>query len=58
MERWRGAEGAGHALLSAHKDEASGHDAGMVVKEWRLLQRAVYVIDRMGALPTRTTLRT
>lgn len=54
MERWRGAEGAGHALLS----ETSGRDAGMVVNEWRLLQRAVYVIDRTGALPTRTTLRT
>ena len=44
--RWRSDAGAGHALLSAHKDEAFGRDYGVLIKEWRLLQRAVFVIDR------------
>jgi thiol peroxidase len=33
-------------MLSAHKDEAFGRDYGVLLKEWRLLQRAVFVIDR------------
>ena len=44
--RWRGTEGVGHELLSAHKDEGFGQAYGVLVKEWRLLQRAVFVIDR------------
>lgn len=48
LERWRGAESAGHALLSAHKDEAFGRVYGTLLKEWRLLQRAVFVIGRDG----------
>jgi thiol peroxidase len=44
--RWRGAEGTSHEILSAHKDEAFGRDYGVLLKEWRLLQRAVFVIDR------------
>ena len=44
--RWRGAERVGHELLSAHKDEGFGQAYGVLVKEWRLLQRAVFVIDR------------
>lgn len=44
--RWRSGEGGGHGLLSAHKDEAFGRDYGVLIKEWRLLQRAVFVIDR------------
>jgi len=50
LERWRGAESAGHALLSAHKDEAFGRDYGTLIKEWRLLQRAVFVIDGDGRI--------
>ncbi|MFT4038108.1 MAG: thiol peroxidase [Thermomicrobiales bacterium] len=50
LERWRGAEGAGHALLSAHRDEAFGRDYGTLIKEWRLLQRAVFVIDAAGRI--------
>ena len=46
MARWQGAEGVGHDMLSAHKDEAFGRDYGVLLKEWRLLQRAVFVIDR------------
>lgn len=46
MARWQGAEGVGHEMLSAHKDEAFGRDYGVLLKEWRLLQRAVFVIDQ------------
>jgi thiol peroxidase len=44
--RWRSTERVGHDLLSAHKDEGFGQAYGVLVKEWRLLQRAVFVIDR------------
>lgn len=43
--RWRSSERVGHDLLSAHKDESFGQAYGVLVKEWRLLQRAVFVID-------------
>ena len=44
--RWRSTERVGHDLLSAHKDEGFGQTYGVLVKEWRLLQRAVFIIDR------------
>jgi thiol peroxidase len=44
--RWQTAEGVTHESLSAHKDEVFGRDYGVLIKEWRLLQRAVFVIDR------------
>lgn len=46
QSRWQQAEGVEHPALSAHKDEAFGRDYGVLIKEWRLLQRAVFVIDR------------
>jgi len=46
--RWQRAEGVGHPALSAHKSEQFGRDYGVLVKEWRLLQRAVFVIGRDG----------
>lgn len=48
--RWQAAEGATHLALSAHKHEEFGRDYGVLLKEWRLLQRAVFVIDRAGRL--------
>jgi len=48
--RWCGAAGVGHAALSAHKDEAFGQAYGVLIKEWRLLQRAVFVVDRDDTL--------
>lgn len=45
QSRWITAEGAGHQALSAHKNEQFGVDYGVLLKEWRLLQRAVFVID-------------
>src|SRR5919205_325140 len=44
--RWGAAERVGHQVLSAHKSEAFGRAYGVLLKEWRLLQRAVFVIDR------------
>src|SRR3982750_1920516 len=44
--RWGSAEQVGHQALSAHKGGAFGRDYGVLLKEWRLLQRAVFVIGR------------
>ncbi|MDQ6693145.1 MAG: thiol peroxidase [Chloroflexota bacterium] len=46
--RWHNAEGVEHSSLSAHKSEQFGEDYGVLIKEWRLLQRAVFVVDRDG----------
>ena len=48
--RWQQAESVSHQTLSAHKDESFGRDYGVLLKEWRLLQRAVFVIDRTGRI--------
>jgi thiol peroxidase len=50
LARWRAAEGLTHQLLSAHRDEAFGRDYGVLIREWRLLQRAVFVIDGEGGI--------
>jgi thiol peroxidase len=46
QSRWQQAERVGHVLLSAHRSEQFGQDYGVLLKEWRLLQRAILVIDR------------
>jgi thiol peroxidase len=46
--RWRTAEGIRHDALSSHRSERFGQDYGVLLKEWRLLQRAVFVIDADG----------
>lgn len=48
--RWQSAEQVEHATLSAHKNEQFGVDYGVLVKEWRLLQRAVFVISGDGKM--------
>jgi thiol peroxidase len=48
--RWKMAEGVAHLALSSHKSEQFGRDYGVLIKEWRLLQRAVFVIDGAGQL--------
>ena len=48
--RWHGAERVEHRSLSAHRNEQFGIDYGVLLKEWRLLQRAVFVIDRDGRI--------
>ncbi len=44
--RWQAAAGVIHQTLSAHRSEQFALDYGVLLKEWRLLQRAVFVIDR------------
>ncbi len=46
--RWQTAEGVSHQMLSSHRSEQFGRDYGVLIKEWRLLQRAVFVIGRDG----------
>jgi thioredoxin-dependent peroxiredoxin len=48
--RWRRAEGVAHEALSAHASERFGREYGVLLKEWRLLQRAVFVIDANGTV--------
>jgi len=48
--RWCSAASVGHQALSAHKDDAFGRAYGVLVKEWRLLQRAVFVITSENRL--------
>jgi thiol peroxidase len=44
--RWHQAENVSHQSLSAHRSEQFGRDYGVLLKEWRLLQRAVFVVDK------------
>jgi len=48
--RWRAAEGVEHETLSSHRSEAFGRAYGVLLREWRLLQRAVFVIDGSGRI--------
>ena len=43
--RWRAAEHVDHETLSSHRSESFGRAYGVLLREWRLLQRAVFVID-------------
>ncbi len=44
--RWQESAGVLHQALSAHRSEQFGQEYGVWLKEWRLLQRAAFVIDR------------
>ena len=48
--RWHTAERVTHQALSSHRSEQFGRDYGVLIKEWRLLQRAVFVVDRNGRI--------
>lgn len=48
QSRWQSAEGVTHKALSSHKNEQFAQDYGVLLKEWRLLQRTVFVIDGNG----------
>src|SRR5882757_2826598 len=50
LDRWRETESSGHKLLSSHRSDQFGQDYGVLLKEWRLLQRAVFVIDAHGLI--------
>lgn len=47
--RWCGAAGVSHVTtLSDHRDASFGEAYGVLIKELRLLARAVFVLDRKG----------
>jgi thioredoxin-dependent peroxiredoxin len=48
VERWTKQEGVTHKGLSSHRSEQFGRDYGVLLKEWRMLQRSVFVIDGAG----------
>ena len=49
QKRWCGAAGVTHVTtLSDHKDASFGMNYGVLIKELRLLARAVFVVDRGG----------
>lgn len=50
QERWAKGEGIQHPLLSSHRSTQFGEDYGTLIKEWRLLQRAAFVLDRTGRI--------
>jgi len=43
---WQDSVGVLHQVLSAQNSEQFGYDFGVWLKEWRLLQQSVFVIDR------------
>jgi thioredoxin-dependent peroxiredoxin len=51
QKRWCGAAGIQNLLtISDHRDAAFGQAYGVLIKDLRLLARAVFVIDRQGTL--------
>ena len=44
--RWQDTVGVLHQVLSAQRSEQFGQDYGVWLREWRLLQRSVFVLDR------------
>ncbi len=50
LARWAAAAGVTHAALSSHRSEDFGRDYGVLIKEWRELQRSIFVIDPQGRL--------
>ena len=50
QQRWMGDAGAEHAALSSHRSEDFGSDYGVLIKEWRMLQRALFVVDGDGTI--------
>ncbi|SMC20696.1 thiol peroxidase (atypical 2-Cys peroxiredoxin) [Desulfacinum hydrothermale DSM 13146] len=51
QKRWCGAAGVEHVItLSDHRDAAFGKAYGVLIKELRLLARAVFVVDKEGVV--------
>lgn len=49
--RWCGAADVHQLItLSDHRDASFGQAFGLLIKEWRLLGRAVFVVDKQGIL--------
>lgn len=43
--RWSQDASVGHQILSSHRSEHFGRSYGVLIKQWRMLQRAVFVLD-------------
>ena len=50
IDRWTREAGVRHRGLSSHRSEQFGIDYGVLLKEWRMLQRAVFVLDGDGTV--------
>ncbi len=50
LARWTAAAGVAHPAVSSHRSEDFGRDYGVLIKEWRALQRSFFVIDGDGRL--------
>lgn len=50
INRWMQDAGITHRGLSSHRSEQFGIDYGVLIKEWRMLQRSVFVIDRSSTI--------
>jgi thiol peroxidase len=51
QKRWCAAAGVSHVqTLSDHRDASFGNAYGVLIKELRLLARAVFLVDRKGAI--------
>lgn len=51
QKRWCGAANIQHvSTLSDHKEASFGKAYGILIKEWRLLSRAVFVVDKNGVI--------
>ena len=50
LARWTAEAGVTHPAVSSHRSEDFGRDYGVLIKEWRALQRSVFVIDAGGRL--------
>ncbi len=47
---WQDSAGVLHQVLSAHRSDQFGQDYGVRLKEWCLLQWAVFVLDRHDSI--------
>lgn len=50
LARWTAAAGVSHPAVSSHRNEDFGRAYGVLIKEWRALQRSIFVIDGAGRL--------
>jgi thiol peroxidase len=50
LARWTSASGVTHPAVSSHRSEGFGRGYGVLIKEWRELQRSIFVIDGDGQL--------
>ncbi len=50
LARWTSAAGVTHPAVSSHRSEDFGRAYGVLIKEWRELQRSLFVIDGDGRI--------